>query len=536
MLRALVGGVGVGGGVGGGPLGRLVQRRSLGTTPARLALIELFVDGKAVQVEQGSALIQACEAAGVEIPRFCYHERLAVAGNCRMCLVEIERAPKPVASCAMPAMPGMKVFTSTPLVKKAREGVMEFLLANHPLDCPVCDQGGECDLQDQSVAFGADRSRFAEIVGKRAVENKNLGPLVKTVMTRCIHCTRCVRFANEVAGVDDMGTAGRGNDIQIGTYIEKTLSSEMSGNIVDLCPVGALTSKPYAFTSRPWELKKTESIDVLDAVGSNVRVDSRGVEVMRVLPRVNEDINEEWISDKTRYAYDGLKRQRLTTPMVKEGDQLVASSWPDALARIAAAMAVTPAAQMTAIAGALADAESMVALKDLFNKCGSENVKLDTISTFPGHTDLRATYILNSAIVGVEEADAILLIGTNPRHEAPILNTRIRKNYLHYTVDIGLIGEAPTLNYEFDHIGQDPAALKSLINGKHPFYEKLTKAKKPMVIVGSKVLERPDAKAVLGLVGQLTEKIQAFNQEGWNGFNILHRVRVLFSVPPQHFM
>ncbi|KND02588.1 NADH dehydrogenase (quinone), G subunit [Spizellomyces punctatus DAOM BR117] len=501
--------------------------RQFSRTPTALAEVELFIDGKAVKIEQGAALIQACEKAGVDIPRFCYHERLSVAGNCRMCLVELEKSPKPVASCAMPVMPGMKVKTDTPLVKKAREGVMEFLLANHPLDCPICDQGGECDLQDQSVRYGSDRSRFGEFaVGKRAVEDKNLGPLVKTCMTRCIHCTRCVRFANEVAGAVEMGTSGRGNDMQIGTYIEKTINSEMSGNIIDLCPVGALTSKPYEFTSRPWELRKTESIDVLDAVGSNIRVDSRGLEVMRVLPRLNDDVNEEWISDKTRFAYDGLKRQRLTTPMIRKGDDFVPATWPEALTKIADAMGAVKGDEMVAIAGQLADAESLVALKDLFNRKGSENLRLDGRNSDKlayGVADIRSNYVMNSTINGVEEADALLLIGTNPRHEAPIVNTRIRKAYLNNNLEVGVVGAAPDLNYEYAHVGSDPASLESLINGKHSFFEKLKSAKRPLVIVGSGVLERADSAAILGSVATLVGKLQKTAEPGHQIYNVLHR-------------
>ncbi|KAJ1562753.1 hypothetical protein HK405_008345, partial [Cladochytrium tenue] len=438
---------------------RTVTPRFFSSTGARHAEVELFIDGKPVKIEQGSAIIQACEKAGVDIPRFCYHERLAIAGNCRMCLVEMERSPKPIASCAMPVAPGMKIKTNTPLVKKAREGVMEFLLANHPLDCPICDQGGECDLQDQSIRFGSDRSRFHEAAGKRAVEDKDFGPLVKTVMTRCIQCTRCVRFANEVAGAVELGTSGRGNDMQIGTYIQKTLNTEMSGNVIDLCPVGALTSKPYAFNARPWELKRTESIDVTDAIGSNIRIDSRGVEVMRILPRLNDDINSEWISDKTRFSYDGLKRQRLTVPLVRQGDSFVEVSWPEALETIAAALKEASGDEIRAIAGQLADAESLVVLKDLLNKLGSENLTLDggNMDRLPvATTDFRSNYILNSTINGVETADAILLVGTNPRHEAAILNTRIRKAFLNGT-DIGYVGPKVSLNYDADHIGEDPA-------------------------------------------------------------------------------
>ncbi|KAL2913418.1 ndufs1 NADH-ubiquinone oxidoreductase subunit [Polyrhizophydium stewartii] len=486
------------------------------------AEVELFIDGRPVKVEEGSAVIQACEAAGVEIPRFCYHGRLAVAGNCRMCLVELEKSPKPIASCAMPVMPGMKIKTNTPLVKKAREGVMEFLLANHPLDCPICDQGGECDLQDQSMRYGSDRSRFSEPGGKRATENKNLGPLVKTIMTRCIHCTRCVRFANEVAGAVEMGTSGRGNDMQIGTYVEKTLATEMSGNIIDLCPVGALTSKPYSFAARAWELKRTETIDVFDAVGSNIRVDSRGVEVMRVLPRLNDDINEEWLADKSRFACDGLKRQRLTTPLVRKGNEFVPATWPEALQRIAAAMDGVSGNEMVAIAGQFADAESLVALKDLFNQHDSEHLQLESSAAdLAGVTDVRANYVLNSTINGIEAADAILLVGTNPRHEAPILNTRIRKAYLHNGLDVGVLGQAPNLNYEFAHVGTSVSQIDSLLTDSSVFAKKLRDAKRPLVVVGSGVLDRPDAVAALAKVSKFVESLKP--EAGWNAFNVLHR-------------
>ncbi|KAJ3073277.1 hypothetical protein HDU98_001895 [Podochytrium sp. JEL0797] len=499
----------------------LARGFSASATPR--AQVEVFIDGASVKIEAGAAIIQACEQAGVDIPRFCYHERLAVAGNCRMCLVELEKSPKPVASCAMPVMPGMKIKTNTPLVKKAREGVMEFLLANHPLDCPICDQGGECDLQDQSIRFGSDRSRVKSCDEKRAVEDKNFGPLVKTVMTRCIQCTRCVRFANEVAGATELGTSGRGNDMQIGTYVEKTLNTEMSGNVIDLCPVGALTNKPYAFSARPWELKRTESIDVMDAVGSNIRIDSKGLEVMRVVPRLNEDINAEWISDKTRFACDGLKRQRLTTPLIKRDGQLVEATWPEALEAVASVMASVKGNEMVAMAGQMADAESLVALKDLFNKHGSENVRLESSAIAPvGLSDFRASYVVNSALNGVEEADVILLIGTNPRHEAAILNTRIRKAYLQGT-DIGLVGQAPTLNYEFEHVGTDPSAVAALIGGSSPFAKKLASAKKPLILVGSNILERNDSSAILSSVAELSDKLKTTSEPGWKSYSFLQR-------------
>ncbi|KIJ96589.1 hypothetical protein K443DRAFT_682211 [Laccaria amethystina LaAM-08-1] len=506
------------------------SRRSFASTSARGADITLTVDGKEVTVPQGSALIQACEAAGATIPRFCYHDRLAIAGNCRMCLVEVERSPKPVASCAMPAMPGSKVFTNTPLVHEAREGVMEFLLANHPLDCPICDQGGECDLQDQSMRYGSDRTRFHEITGKRAVENKDLGPLVKTSMNRCIQCTRCIRFANEVAGVEELGSTGRGNDMQIGTYVEKTMDSELSGNIVDLCPVGALTSKPYAYHARPWELKNTESIDVMDAVGSNIRIDSRGVAVMRIQPRTNDDVNEEWISDKTRYAYDGLKYQRLTTPLIKQGDRFVAATWEDALAAVAQGLAATGATgnEIQAIAGHLADTESLAALKDLVNRLGSDNLGLDQVggTAPPVHgVDVRSNYLFNSTIPGVEKADVILLVGTNPRHEAPVLNSRIRKSWLHTSLEVGLIGERADTTYGYDFLGEDAKALSDFVAGKGDFAKKFKAAKKPLIIVGSALNEHPDGAAMYNQLAKFVEANKAtLVTPEWNGYSVLQRV------------
>ena len=449
-----------------------------------------------------------------------------------MCLVEVERSPKPVASCAMPAMPNSKVFTNTPQVHKAREGVMEFLLANHPLDCPICDQGGECDLQDQSMRYGSDRARFHEITGKRAIENKDLGPIVKTSMNRCIQCTRCVRFANDVAGVEDLGTTGRGNDLQIGMYIEKTLDSEMSGNIIDLCPVGALTSKPYAFQARPWELKKTESVDVLDAVGSNIRVDSRGTQVMRVQPWVNDEVNEEWINDKTRYAYDGLRYQRLTTPLVRQGDKFVPTTWEDALGAIREGLVKSGAKgdEIKAVAGHLADTESMVALKDLVHQLGSENLTLDQTlgDALPAHgVDIRSNYLFNTGIENVGEADAVLFIGTNPRHEAAIINTRFRKSYLYSGTEFGVIGERFDSVFEYEHIGTTPKAVGDFFKStkKSGFAEIWKNAKKPMVIVGSAVVETKDGAGVLKAVAEhVLKSADKFLTAEWNGFSFLQRV------------
>ena len=444
-----------------------------------------------------------------------------------MCLVEVERAPKPVASCAWPVQPGMVVKTDSPLTHKAREGVMEFLLANHPLDCPICDQGGECDLQDQSMRYGADRGRFHEITGKRAVEDKNIGPLIKTSMNRCIHCTRCIRFANDVAGAPELGSTGRGNDMQIGTYLETSLDSEMSGNVIDLCPVGALTSKPYAFRARPWELVHYESIDVLDGLGSNIRVDARGMEVMRILPRLNDDVNEEWINDKSRFACDGLKTQRLTIPLIRRDNQFQPASWEMALTEIGQAYEkLSPKAnEFKAIAGHLVETESLVAMKDLANKLNSDNLALDQAKgsqPIAHGVDVRSNYLFNSKIYGVEEADVILLVGTNPRHEAAGLNARIRKQWLRSDLEIGLVGETFDSTFEFEHLGTDPTALKKALTGS--FGKKLQSAQQPMIIVGSGAAEHPDAKMIFETVGSFVDKnASKFITPDWQGYNVLQR-------------
>uniref|UniRef100_A0A3Q2CA70 NADH-ubiquinone oxidoreductase 75 kDa subunit, mitochondrial n=1 Tax=Cyprinodon variegatus TaxID=28743 RepID=A0A3Q2CA70_CYPVA len=493
---------------------------------AARSLLEVFVDGKPVMVEQGTTVLQACEKAGMQIPRFCYHERLSVAGNCRMCLVEIENVPKPVAACAMPVMKGWNILTNSDKTRKAREGVMEFLLANHPLDCPICDQGGECDLQDQSMQFGSDRSRFTE--AKRAVEDKNIGPLIKTIMTRCIQCTRCVRFASEIAGVEDLGTTGRGNDLQIGTYVEKMFMSELSGNIIDICPVGALTSKPYAFTARPWETRKTESIDVLDAVGSNIVVSTRGGEVMRILPRIHEDINEEWISDKTRFSYDGLKRQRLIQPMVKsESGNFVPASWEDVLTRVAGALQSVQGSEIAAVVGGLADAEALVSLKDLLNRLNSDNLCTEEMFPMAGSgTDLRSNYLLNTSIAGIEEADVLLLVGTNPRYEAPLFNARIRKSWLHNELHIALVGKEVELSYTYDHLGESAKVLREIASGTHPFAQLWAQAKHPVVVVGSSCLQREDGAAIMAAVSTIAQNagVSSGQQETWKILNVLHRV------------
>lgn len=444
-----------------------------------------------------------------------------------MCLVEVERAPKPVASCAWPVQPGMVVKTDSPLAHKAREGVMEFLLANHPLDCPICDQGGECDLQDQSMRYGADRGRFHELSGKRGVEDKNIGPLIKTSMNRCIHCTRCIRFANDVAGAPELGSTGRGNDMQIGTYLEKSLDSEMSGNVIDLCPVGALTSKPYAFRARPWELQHFESVDVLDGLGSNIRIDAKGLEVMRILPRLNDDVNEEWINDKTRFACDGLKTQRLTTPLIRKNDRFLPASWEQALTEIGTAFErIAPKEnEFKAIAGHLVEIESLVAMKDLANKLGSDNLALDQPQggqPIAHGIDVRSNYLFNSKIYGVEEADVILLVNTNPRHEAAVLNARIRKQWLRSDLEVGLVGEPFESTFEFEHLGADATSLKRNLAGA--FGKKLQSAKRPMIILGSGCTEHPDAKAIFEIVGSFVDKNASnFLTPEWHGYNVLQR-------------
>jgi NADH-quinone oxidoreductase subunit G len=481
---------------------------------------KLTIDGQEIEVEAGTTLIQACEQLGIEIPRFCYHERLSIAGNCRMCLVEVSPGPpKPQASCALPVAEGMVVKTNSPMVKKAREGVMEFLLINHPLDCPICDQGGECDLQDQAMAYGTGNSRYRE--HKRAVEDKYMGPLIKTHMTRCIHCTRCVRFATQVAGVPELGAFGRGEHMEIGTYVEKALTSELSGNMVDLCPVGALTSRPYAYVARPWELKKTETIDVMDAVGSNIRVDSRAQAVLRVLPRVNEAINEEWVSDKTRHACDGLRMQRLDKPYIRgEDGKLHSASWDEALALVAQKMKNLKADQMAAIAGNLVCAESALALRDLLDSmgiasrdCRQEGAQLDVSA--------RGNYLFNSAIEGIEQADMLLIVGANPRYEAPLVNARIRKAWLGGGLKVAVLGQEYDLTYDYDYLGNDPRLLLELAEGRHPLCEALSRAARPMLILGPAALARADGAAVLASAKQLAERC-GLVKEGWNGFNILH--------------
>ncbi len=487
-------------------------------------MTKIIVDGKEIDVPAEYTLLQACEAAGAEIPRFCYHERLSIAGNCRMCLVEVKGGPKPVASCAWgvrDCRPGPKgeppeISTRSPMVKKAREGVMEFLLINHPLDCPICDQGGECDLQDQAMGYGVDTSRFAE--NKRAVEDKYLGALVKTSMNRCIQCTRCVRFSAEVCGAPEMGATGRGEDMEITTYLEHALTSELQGNLVDICPVGALTSKPYAFAARPWELGKTQSVDVMDGVGSAIRIDTRGREVMRILPRINEAVNEEWISDKTRHVVDGLRTQRLDRPYIRENGRLRATSWSEAFGAIAAKMGRIDGKRIGAIAGDLSGVEEMFALKELLAKFGSSNLAVQGGDAFAGLS--RAAYIFNPTIAGIDLADALLIIGANPRKEAAVLNARIRKRWRTGQLKVGVIGARADLTYHYDYLGACTDTLGELAGGKGAFLDVLKGASRPIVLVGAGATARHDGAAVLSLAAKLAADVGAIKDD-WNGFAVM---------------
>jgi NADH-quinone oxidoreductase subunit G len=489
-------------------------------------MTKLIVDGKEIDVPPEYTLLQACEAAGAEIPRFCFHERLSIAGNCRMCLVELAGSPKPVASCAWgvrDCRPGPKgeppeIKTRSPMVRKAREGVMEFLLINHPLDCPICDQGGECDLQDQAMAYGVDQSRFRE--NKRAVEDKYLGALVKTSMNRCIQCTRCVRFATEVAGVPELGAIGRGEDMEITTYLEEAMTSELQGNVVDLCPVGALTSKPYEFAARPWELNKTESVDVMDALGSAIRIDTRGREVMRILPRTNDDVNEEWISDKTRHVVDGLRTQRLDRPYLREGGRLREVSWSEAFAAIARGIKSADPKRIGALVGDLAAVEEIFALMELMSRLGTANLDCRQDGSAVDPRWGRASYLFNATIAGIDTADALLIVGANPRREAVVLNARIRKRWrTAKSFPIGLIGPKALLTYVYDYIGAGPETLADI--ARHSFAETLRKAERPVILVGADAFARKDGAAVASLAAKAAVDLGAV-KDGWNGFSVLH--------------
>jgi len=475
-------------------------------------MAKITIDNKEVEVEDGITIIQACKTIGTEIPHFCYHEKLAIAGNCRMCLVEVEKVPKPVASCAMPVMDGMVVYTNTPAVKKAREGVMEFLLINHPLDCPICDQGGECDLQDQAFKYGGGKSRFHE--DKRAVVDKDMGPLVKTQMTRCIHCMRCVRFATDIAGVEEIGSIGRGEHMEVTTYLERNLQSELSANIIDLCPVGALTNKPAAFMARSWELKSTPSIDVMDAMGSNILVDSRGLEVIRILPSMNEDVNEEWISDKTRFACDGLKNQRLDRPYVKKNGKLMPASWSEAIAAVVKALSECEASKIGAIAGTLVDMESMFLLKKLMNNLNSNNVDFNQFG-YKFDTSSRGNYLFNSTISNIEQSDLCLLIGANPRINAPLLGSRIGRMVRKKKMIVGRVGDLYPQNYKITDLGTNSAILEDILSGKHPFVTELKKAKNPIIIVGDEAYGHKDGYAIMEAAFEISKKYNSI-------FNVLH--------------
>jgi NADH-quinone oxidoreductase subunit G len=478
---------------------------------------KILINGTEIEFEKGMTVLQACELADVEIPRFCYHEKLSIAGNCRMCLVEMEKSPKPIASCAMPAAEGMNIKTNTTLVEKARKGVMEFLLANHPLDCPVCDQGGECDLQDQSLYYGVDKSRFVE--NKRKVSEKYMGPLIKTQMTRCIHCTRCVRFATEVAGIPEIGAIGRGENMEITTYLEKSMVSELSANVIDLCPVGALTSKPYAFEARPWELKKTESIDVMDAVGSNIRVDTYNWEVKRILPRLNNDINEEWISDKTRYSCDGLSKQRLDVPYIKKNNKLQKSNWDEAIEIVVNKIKETQPNEIAGHIGDMVNLENSIAFKKLFNDLNSNNLEFREKKFYINPKD-KINYIFNSSIKGIEESDLILLVGTNPRHEATILNARIRKAFAQKKIPIYSIGDPGDLTYQYKVIGNKTDDIKKLINKENEISKNILSSKKPIIIIGESALELKCGKYIFEeLKNYLINN--NFITEEWNALNVL---------------
>ena len=477
------------------------------------------IDNKEIEFENGMTVMQACELAGAEIPRFCYHDKLSIAGNCRMCLVEMEKSPKPIASCAMPAAEGMNIKTNSENIKKARRGVMEFLLINHPLDCPICDQGGECDLQDQALHYGFDKSRYEE--NKRAVNNKHMGPLVSTIMTRCIHCTRCVRFSTEVAGVDDLGLLGRGENVEITTFLEKTIRSELSGNVIDLCPVGALTSKPYAFQARPWELNKTESVDIFDAMGASIRIDTMGKKTFRVLPRLNEEINEEWINDKSRFAIDGLLRQRIDTPYIKKNGKLIADEWDIALKIISQEITKRNREKTLALSGKFTDVETLFSAKSFLQSLGSNyyDCRYDNVQFI---NNQRASYLFNSSIQEIDNADAILLIGANPRWEASVLNARIRKAYLNNNCKIGLIGKKIDLTYDYTHLSDNIIYINEILNNNSSFSKELKNAKKSLIIIGNSAINYSEGVEVLNLCSEIAKKYNVSNSN-FNGFNILQQ-------------
>lgn len=485
-----------------------------------LNTIEVFIDGNSIQVPPTFTIMQACQKAGVTVPHFCFHDRMAISGNCRMCLVEVERIMKPIASCAYPVSPGMRVKTQSETVYNARGGVMEFLLANHPLDCPICDQGGECDLQDQSVVYGYKQGRFLEY--KRSVEDKDYGPLVTTIMTRCIHCTRCIRFSEEVAGMPVLGTTGRGRETEVGTYIGRLMTSELSGNLVDLCPVGALTNGPYAFTARPWELRIINSYDVLDPMTPAIVVNTRGPEVMRVLPRIHDEINEEWIHDRSRHAFDGLKQQRINACMIKTQDGFKEIDWEQAISMAAEKLNNVSGDEVVGVIGEHMDIEAIVAFRDFMYRLGCENIE-SRRHGLQVTADFRANYLMNSKITGVDESDLVLVVGTNLRTQHPVLNARIRRCVTQNDLKVAVIGPSESLGYDYKHIGNSTKTLKEILDGSHPFAKKLEKAKLPMVILDSSLLKREDGEAVMALIQELGSKYKIVNTEAnWNGINILN--------------
>ena len=477
-------------------------------------MIKLKIDNKNIEVEPGTTILQACEIAGKEIPRFCYHEKLSIAGNCRMCLVEVSGSKKPVASCAMPAVEGQEIKTNSEMVKKAREGVMEFLLVNHPLDCPICDQGGECDLQDQAFNYGGGKSRYE--LNKRSVKEKNMGPLIKTHMNRCIHCTRCIRFAEEIAGVEELGAINRGENMEISTYLEKAVTSEFSANLIDLCPVGALTSKPYAFEARPWELKKTESVDVMDAIGSNIRIDSKGWEVKRILPKINEDINEEWISDKTRFSCDGLLNNRIDSPYIKINGKLTATSWSNAFEFIKSN--VVNKKSFSGLIGQLVDVETTFAFKEFFKKVFNSNlIDFRQKNLFLKNSSLFHN-IFNTPLNDIHNSDLILLIGANPRHEASILNLKIRKAIKSNQAKVFSIGNIPDQTYKVHHLGDNIEILNDIDSNNIDFSKVFYGAKKPIIIIGESVLNFKIGNFVIEKSKSILSKANNLS-----GFNILHQ-------------
>lgn len=483
-------------------------------------MVKVTIDHKQYEFPQGLSIIEACHQVGIQIPHFCYHPKLDIAGNCRMCLVEVEGSRKPLPSCANKLQEGMVIHTTTEHVKKDRQGVMEFLLINHPLDCPICDQAGECDLQDQALHYGRDHSRYKE--EKRVVPSKNMGPLISTIMTRCIHCTRCVRFAEDIAGVAEIGAIGRGETMEITTYLEKAMQSEVSGNVIDLCPVGALNSKPYQFQGRPWEMTHTDTIDVMDALGSHIRVDSRGGQVLRIKPREADEINEIWLSDKSRFAYDGLLYQRLDKPYVRNSqDKLIPATWEDAIQAIVTRLKQTSGQKIAALAGDLVDCESMLLMKRLMTYLGSQHMDCRIEGAYADALN-PASFVFNTSLNDIENADICLLIGTNPRWEAPLLNLRLRRGVMQRNMQVYRVGFTHDLTYPVNDLGNDLSILNDILKGKDDIAKTLKSAQRPALIIGQSSLKSAQGPTVLNICAQIAEKYRLIKEEGWNGFNVLH--------------